>query len=227
MNKNFLMIDGQKIPFTDEQVEKIKHICGVGKVKLSDLAEGECFKVGDIELIKFYEKSGGVYVVAKELIESMKFGCSNNLNESEKLKTALDEFLQKIIAAVGEENVLEFDTNLLALDGTDGYGAMTSKVSLPTLDFYRTNRKIFDRHKLDKWWWLATPDSTTNNLVLCVAPSGDFIYSNYYFGSYGVRPFWWKAGQSRQEPKSVRHFIKRTHNLSVWINKRNVLYDRF
>jgi hypothetical protein len=189
MNKNFLMIDGQKIPFTDEQVEKIKHICGVGKVKLSDLAEGECFKIGDVELIKFYEKSGGVYVVAKEHIASMKFGDSNNFKESEKLRSVLDEFLQKIVAAVGEENVLTFDTNLLALDGTDEYGSMTSKVGLPTLDFYRANKRIFDKHKLDKWWWLATPDSTTNNFVLCVAPSGGIFYDDCCHDCGGVRPF--------------------------------------
>lgn len=45
MSKNYLMLDGQKIPFTDEQAEKIKDICGVGKIKLSDIAEGECFRI--------------------------------------------------------------------------------------------------------------------------------------------------------------------------------------
>lgn len=188
MNKNFLMLNGEKIPFTEEQLDKIKSICGVDKVKLSDIVEGECFKVGDIELIKFYENSGGVYVVAKEQIASMKFGDSNNLKESEKLRSALDEFLKKIIAAVGEDNVLTFDTNLLALDGTDEYGFMTSKVSLPTLDIYRANKRIFDKHKLDKWWWLATPDSTTNNFVLCVAPSARLDY-RCCDGNRGVRPF--------------------------------------
>ncbi len=189
MNKNFLMLNGEKIPFTEEQLDKIKHICGVGKVKLSDLAEGEYFKIGDVELIKFPEVNGGVPVVAKELIALMKFGDSNNLNESEELKSKLNEFLEKIVAAVGEDNVLTFDTNLLALDGTDEYGSMGSKVSLPTLDFYRANKKIFDKHKLDKWWWLATPDSTTNNLVLCVAPSGNFRYRSCYIERRGVRPF--------------------------------------
>lgn len=189
MNKNFLMLNGEKIPFTEEQLDKIKSICGVDKVKLSDIVEGECFKVGDIELIKFPEVNGGVPVVAKEQVASMKFGDNNNLNESEKLKSALDEFLQKIVAAVGEENVLTFDTNLLALDGTDEYGSMTSKVGLPTLDFYRANKRIFDKHKLDKWWWLATPDSTENNLVLCVAPSGNFDVIDGYDVNLGVRPF--------------------------------------
>lgn len=189
MNKNYLMLDGKKIPFTDEQVEKIKDICGVGQVKLSDIPEGETFRIGNVELIKFPEVNGRVPVVAKQLIDSMKFGDSNNLNESEELKSKLNEFLQKIVAVVGEENVLPFETDLLALDGTDSYGTMDSKVSLPTLDFYRANRKIFDKHKLEKWWWLATPDSTENSFVLCVAPSGRFNCNYYYFNRNGVRPF--------------------------------------
>ena len=189
MNKNYLMLDGKKIPFTDEQVEKIKDICRVGKIKLSDIAEGECFRIGDVELIKFPEVGGIVPVVAKELLTSMKFGKSNNLKESVELKAVLAGFIEKIVAAVGEENVLDFETDLLALDGTDGYSSMDSKVSLPTLDFYRANKKLFDKHKLEKWWWLATPDSTTNSLVLCVSLSGGIIYYGFYYDDIGVRPF--------------------------------------
>ena len=189
MNKNYLMLDGQKIPFTDEQVEKIKDICGVGKVKLSDVAEGERFRIGGVELIKFPEVNGRVPVVAKDLLTSMKFGESNNFNESAELKATLNEFLEKIVAVVGDENVLPFETDLLALDGTDDYGSMGSKVSLPTLDFYRANKKIFDKHNPNKWWWLATPDSTTNNLVLCVAPSGRLSCNDCYNNFGGVCPF--------------------------------------
>ena len=189
MNKNYLMLDGQKIPFTDEQVEKIKDICGVSKIKLTDIAEGECFRIGDIELIRFPEVNGRVPVVAKELLTTMKFGESNNLNESSELKARLNEFIEKIIVAVGAENVLDFETDLLALDGTDSYGSMGSKVSLPTLDFYRANKKLFDMHKLDKWWWLATPDSTMSDYVLCVAPSGRIDYLGCCNLSRGVRPF--------------------------------------
>ena len=189
MNKNYLMIDGQKISFTDEQVDKIKSICGVGRVKLSDISEGETFRIGDFEFIKFPEVSGRVPVVAKKLIAEMKFGENNNMNESCELKTTLAEFIEKIVADVGSANVLDFETDLLALDGTDDYGSMGSKASLPTLDFYRANKKIFDKHKLDKWWWLATPDSTTNSLVLCVAPSGSVYYGGYCRNDFGVRPF--------------------------------------
>ena len=59
-------------------------------------------------------------------------------------------------------------------------------------------------------------DSRTHRLCvvffLCVAPSGNINNDNYN-NDNGVRPFWWKARQSRHQPKSMRH-IKRTHNLS-------------
>ena len=55
---------------------------------------------------------------------------------------------------------------------------------------------------------------------LCVSPSG-YINNNYYNNdNNGVRPFWWIARQSRLLPKSMHH-IKRTHNLSERINKKD------
>ena len=59
-------------------------------------------------------------------------------------------------------------------------------------------------------------------IFLCVAPSG-YINNNNNYDNYnnGVRPFWWNVRQSRQQPKSIHH-IKRTHDLSVWINKKGL-----
>ena len=69
---------------------------------------------------------------------------------------------------------------------------MQSKISLPTLDFYRENAEIFDKYKVNSWWWIATPDSATPHwdspFVLCVSPGGVIIGINYYY-DYGVRPF--------------------------------------
>lgn len=186
--ENYLMLHSQKIELTEEQIEKIRLSHGFCQTPFK-VNEGETFKIGDIELIRFPEINGGVPVVAKNSIARMKFGESNNLKESAELQEELDGFLKKITNVIGEENVLSFETDLLSLDGGDKYGKMTSKVSLPTLDFYRSNRKIFDKHKLDKYYWLATPDSNDNSLVLCVAPSGGIGYDNYYDNNIGVRPF--------------------------------------
>ena len=186
--ENYLMLHGQKIELTEEQIEKIRLSHGFCQTPFR-VNVGETFKIGDIELIRFPEINGGVPVVAKNSIARMKFGESNNLKESTELQEELDGFLKKITNVIGEENVLSFETDLLSLDGGDKYGKTTSKVSLPTLDFYRSNRKIFDKHKLDKYYWLATPDSNDNSLVLCVAPSGDIFYNYRYNDNIGVRPF--------------------------------------
>lgn len=49
-------------------------------------------------------------------------------------------------------------------------------------------------------------------MFLCVSPHGNINNNHYNNGNNGVRPFWWKAGQSRHEPKSMHH-IKRTRDL--------------
>ena len=69
---------------------------------------------------------------------------------------------------------------------------MISKVSLPTFDFYRNNRATFAKYKLDDWWWLATPYTTSEYInnwwVSCVSPRGGFNGDVCSYG-IGVRPF--------------------------------------
>ena len=95
--------------------------------------------------------------------------------------------------AVGEENLCLIKTDLTCLDGLKPYGELESLVSLPTLDFYRANVEVFDKYPVDRWWWLATPESArphdAPNWVLCVAPSGCVSNDYYGIGSSGVRPF--------------------------------------
>ena len=122
-----------------------------------------------------------------------RFGKNNNLKESDVLERMQNEILPKIIEAIGEENVLTFKTDLTALDGLNPHGELESKISLCTLDFYRKNVDIFDQHKIDRWWWLATPFSArphdTDGWVECVAPSGYVRLGNGNLVGSGVRPF--------------------------------------
>lgn len=162
-------------------------------VELSTVKNGEIFKVADIEFIKFGEENGRVIAVAMNCIFDSKFGDNNNLTESKILSKLENEFLPKIIAEIGEDNILEVETDLTTLDGLKPYGNMISKVSLPTLDFYRQNVEIFDKYMCDEWWWLATPESAQPHdnpcWVLCVSPSGR-VYDWYCYNNYfGVRPF--------------------------------------
>ena len=177
---------------TEEERAKLYELFKKGTRLMPSKVEcGETFKIGDIEFIKFIDKDGVTMAMTKEAVFKSDFGENNNLADSKILERLESEFLPKIIAEIGEENILDFETDLTTLDGVKTYGKITSKVSLPTLDFYREHTEIFDKYKLDSWYWLATPWSALphydSSSILCVAPSG--IIGNYnYDDNGGVRP---------------------------------------
>ena len=143
------------------------------------------FNIGGIEFIKVTEENGEVSAVAKDIVFRSEFGKNNNFAKSGILKKLNKEILPKITDAIGEENILEHEVDLTSLDGLKTYGSIKSKISIPTFDFYRANVDVFDKHKVDTWWWLATPDTTPEHLndtwCRCVAPD--------YGNNSGVRPF--------------------------------------
>lgn len=159
---------------------------------LEKVGVGEVFSVAGFKFIKFYDENGNTVAVAKDSWFNSTFGRNNNLAESKILKRLKEEVLPKIEAAIGAENVVEHEVDLLSLDGSEKWGKIKGKISLPTFDFYRKHVKIFDKHKVNGWWWLATPDTTSEHLnddwVRCVSPNGD-INGNVCDYDGGVRPF--------------------------------------
>ena len=161
--------------------------------KIPYVKDGETFSIGGVEFIKFPEENGAVPAVAKDIVFFSRFGDNNDLRISDVLQKLESEFLPKIIDAVGTDNLCTVKTDLTCLDGLKPYGEMESLVSLPTLDFYRANVEVFDRYPVERWWWLATPESAmphdAPNWVTCVAPSGYINYDYYNNDNGGVRPF--------------------------------------
>ena len=161
--------------------------------KLAEIKIGEIFKVAEIEFIKFVEENGNTIAVAKDAVFEAQFGYNNNFAESRVKQRLETEILPKIEKEIGAENIVEHDIDLLSLDGDDKWGKEKCKISIPTFDFYRHNVSIFDKYKLGKWWWLATPDTTekhyNDNWVLCVSPRGDIRGNDSLYFSRGVRPF--------------------------------------
>lgn len=161
-------------------------------IKLTDVKIGNTFKIGDVTYIKFASKDGVTTAVTKNIIFNSAFGKNNNFAQSKVLEKLNNEFLPKVAELIGDENICNVTTDLTALDGLKPYEPMTSKISLPTLDFYRANVEIFDKYKFDEWWWLVTPESAqphcSPNWILCVSPSGDMDCNDYYNGNGGVRP---------------------------------------
>ena len=164
------------------------------KILFPGVKPGDTFLIGDAEYIRFPDTPEGTPVVRKDIAFNSRFGENNDFRSSDILKRLQEEVLPQIIDAVGEENVCEFETDLTTLDGLKPYGVMKSRISLPTLDFYRANADIFGQHKTDVWWWLATPDSAAPNdstyWILCVSPSGSIYNVSFNVGDidYGVRP---------------------------------------
>ena len=163
----------------------------MSKEKIIGVKVGDVFTVAGMEFIRFPEVNGKVPVVMKGCAFRSEFGNGTDLRESKVLKQLEKKVLPKIIESVGEENVCTFQTDLTTWDGLKAYGVMESRISIPTMDFYRANVEIFDKYKEDSWWWLATADSAKPHydspFVLRVSPSGRCSIGNYRF-SYGVRP---------------------------------------
>ena len=161
-------------------------------VIFAGVKDGETFKVGKYEFIKFPDVDGKTPVVMKDIAFRSAFGSNNDLRTSTVLKRMQEKILPEIIEVAGEENVLAFKTDLTTLDGLKPYEELESRISLPTFDFYRANVEIFDKYKLSAWWWLATPESAqphyNPNWIVCVSPSGGFDFNGYNYDR-GVRPF--------------------------------------
>jgi len=161
-------------------------------MKLSEVKNGDTFVVAGMQFIKFTDEDGKVCAVAKDCFFYSSFdvnGESNFANCHIKKRIEEDD-VPRIEAEIGAENLLEFELDLTALDGTKPFENVNTKVGLVTLDFYRKHREIFAKYAPDCWWWLATPDSESyKDIILCVSPSG-YINGNFSnYGRDGVRPF--------------------------------------
>ena len=160
-------------------------------IQLQDVGIGETFKIGDFEFIKFADEDGLTTAVTKDVVFNSEFGENNNFAESKVYDRLKNEILPQIAEHVGYENISHFYTDLTTLDGLKPYKPFEAQISLLTFDFYRKNVEIFDKYKLDYWWWLATPDTAQPHYeprwVSCVTPHGD-VNRDDYFSSNGVRP---------------------------------------
>lgn len=126
-----------------------------------------------------------------ENIGDRKFDRKSNNYANSDIRNYLNaEVLKELEVAVGAENIIPFERDLISLCGLKEYGTCEDKVSLIGVDEYRKYREFLPR--TGEWWWTLTPDSVASNgdelWVNIVSPSG---YFDYYgcFNYRGVRPF--------------------------------------
>ena len=192
--KNYICLNGKKVELTAEQVAQLM---GKKEKKLREFSPADTCKLGEFEFVVLehnYRGTEGTALILKDLYrEGEKFGENNNYSGANVQKICR-EFAQKMKELVGEENLIEHVVDLTSDDGLDDYECIVEDVSLMTTDMYRRFVRILDKHKIDKWWWLATAWSTPTHddetWVKCVSPSGDVYDCGYYYDYYGgVRPF--------------------------------------
>ena len=158
--------------------------------KIKNVKEaGNTFELAGLKWTVLEVTEKGYMCLAERLEDNMRFGSNNDWKESSIRKYLNSEFLEKLVKEVSAENIIEFERDLLSLDGQTEYGSCMDKVSLLTFDEYRKNRKYIPNTAY--WWWLLTPDSTPCNndseWMTVVSPSGFIDY--YFFDDFdGVRP---------------------------------------
>lgn len=158
--------------------------------------------IGTPEIGKVIELAGMDWLILDKT-EKGYFAILNGFDEKErtfdstsnnwiisKLRNELNaRFLKKITDELGKDAVIEFDRDLLSMDGQTEYGHCKDKISFLTVDEYRKYRKLLPN--MDKWWWLLTPWSTPVNdfstTSAVVSPSGG-IYLDIFSNENGVRP---------------------------------------
>lgn len=158
--------------------------------KLAGLKIGDTFELIGKKWKILDSNENDMLCICMESLGDKTFDSECNKWTSSNLRNYLNtEIYKKICEEIGEENVIEFERNLLSLDGQTEYGACKDFVSLISIDEYRTYRSLIPN--FDEWWWMLSPYSTKCNedssYVSVVSPVGGIGYGCYY-NSIGVRP---------------------------------------
>lgn len=190
---NMKIENGKLIINIDSNLEKL---LGIDKVELSKVEPGQVIKsdIGIEYIVLEQCNNGATRVIRKDLLSERKVfdNNSNNFVMSSLRKYLNDEYYkEEIVPGFGEGSVIEYDIDLLSLDGFDDYGTCGVKVGLLTIDDYRKYHKNLLKDNMDSWWWLSTPDSTPSgygdSCVRYVRTSGGVGCGDCSCGR-GVRP---------------------------------------
>ncbi len=191
---NCIQIGGVRIELTEEQVTELRKGFEGEALKLLDVGAGDTFNLGGFDFIVLEQTDSGTAVILKDLWRDDEvFSRSNNNFDGSNADELCYEFEEELKKELGQDIFVSHSVDLTSDDGLKDYGVVERNVSLLTTEQYRKYVEILDKHKLDEYWWLATPHSTkthdNDNWVKCVSPSGIIDFSSYIGINIGVRPF--------------------------------------
>ena len=174
-----------------ENLEKLNEAFEQLRKKYQNPEIGKTIEVAGINWMVLDNLEKGYFAISEDFYgRDREFDDNCNDWKSSDLRNELNTDLRKKIESeLGTDSLVEFERNLLSLDGQTEYGTCRDYVSLISVDEYRKYRKLLPN--TGKCWWTLTPDSTACNndgkWLRVVSPSGsidDFSCSR----SLGVRP---------------------------------------
>lgn len=178
----------QKLNSGFKELQEIK--ARLEKSKYAGLKVGDTFELIEKKWKILDSSENGVFCLCMESLVGKTLDSKCNEWTSSNLRDYLStEIYKKICEEIGTENVIEFERNLLSLDGQSEYGTCKDFVSLISIDEYRKYRSMIPN--FEEWWWTLTPYSTKCNddarWLAGVSPDG---YVNYWLCNFssGVRP---------------------------------------
>ena len=166
----------------------------VEQYELSTLNPGEVFKIGEHDFIILEQMEGQTAVISKGFMAKNKQFDENTRDYNKSaIKRFIESEIQPVIeAAVGAENLVEHEVDLVSVDMQQEFENCKCKVRLITFDEARKYNDLIADKNIGDWWWTLTPWSTEKRgykySLAVVCPSGD-VGNDYFGGSCGVRPF--------------------------------------
>ncbi len=184
MKKNLKYFENELSRLNKEFADYKKKYIGTPEI-------GKVIELAGMDWLILDKTEKGYFAILNGFDEKERtFDSTSNNWITSKLRNELNaRFLKKITDELGKDAVIEFDRDLLSMDGQTEYGHCKDKISFLTVDEYRKYRKLLPN--MDKWWWLLTPWSTPVNdfstTITVVSPSG-YVSRSFYNGDCGVRP---------------------------------------
>lgn len=184
MKKNLKYFENELSRLNKEFADYKKKYIGTPEI-------GKVIELAGMDWLILDKTEKGYFAILNGFDEKERtFDSTSNNWITSKLRNELNaRFLKKITDELGKDAVIEFDRDLLSMDGQTEYGHCKDKISFLTVDEYRKYRKLLPN--MDKWWWLLTPWSTPVNdfstTITVVSPSGFISGLNCGFVN-GVRP---------------------------------------
>lgn len=184
MKKNLKYFENELSRLNKEFADYKKKYIGTPEI-------GKVIELAGMDWLILDKTEKGYFAILNGFDEKERtFDSTSNNWITSKLRNELNaRFLKKITDELGKDAVIEFDRDLLSMDGQTEYGHCKDKISFLTVDEYRKYRKLLPN--MDKWWWLLTPWSTPVNdfstTITVVSPSG-YVNRNYCYIENGVRP---------------------------------------